>query len=189
MESIAAKIAMLLTLYRIAAAPVVAAMALAGQRDAFYVLLIVSLATDLLDGPLARWCGVASPLGAKLDTIADASTVLAAVLGLWVFERTTLLPDIAWLGLFLASYLAAAAACLLKFGVLPAYHLYLSKSGAILSGAFIVWLYLAGYSRVFFIALACIGTLASCESVLVTWRLERFRTDVGSLLSLVRRGR
>ncbi|MCJ2186445.1 CDP-alcohol phosphatidyltransferase family protein [Novosphingobium beihaiensis] len=178
------KFADLFTIYRIAAAPVAAGVALAGHRDAFFILIILSLASDLVDGPIARWCNQASETGAKLDTIADAATVLAAIAGLWLFEAGPLRSEWPWLGLFLASYGAAAIACLVKFRVLPAYHLYLSKAGALCSGAFIVSLYFLGYSRLFFLALVVLGVAANVESLLVTFRLRRFRPDVGSLLRL-----
>ncbi len=170
------------TIYRIAAAPIIAGLALAGLRDAFFVALIVSLLTDLVDGPLARWLGTASERGARLDTIADGGTTLAALLGIALFERHTLQPELPWLIAFLVSYAGAAAACLIKFRRLPAYHLYLSKLGAILSGVFVVSLYAFDYSRLFLIALLGVGLLANLESVIVTFRLKEFRSDLGSLL-------
>ena len=164
-------------------------MALEGSRDAFFVLIIISIGSDLIDGPIARWLDQVSEIGAKLDTIADACTVLATILGLYLFERATLQPELPWLYLFLASYAAAAIACLAKFGVLPAYHLYLSKTAAFLAGAFIVWLYVVDYSRQFFLAVMGLGLLANFESLLTTLRLKRFRTDIGSLFFLSARQR
>ena len=156
-------------------------MALAGNRDAFFVLIIISLASDLVDGPIARWLGQDSEIGAKLDTVADACTTLAGILGLYVFEGDTLRPELPWLYLFLASYGAAAAACLAKFGRLPAYHLYLSKTAAFFAGVFFVWLYMVDYSRPFFIAVIILGVLANFQSLLATLRLRRFRSDIGGL--------
>jgi len=182
-------IANLLTVYRLAAAPVAAWTALLGHRDAFFVLIIISLASDLVDGPIARWLGQDSEIGAKLDTIADACTLLAGILGLYVFEGNALRPELPWLYLFLASYGAAAIACLVKFGGLPAYHLYLSKTAAFCAGAFFVWLYAAGYSRQFFLVVVSLGVLANFESLLVTLRLKRFRSDIGSLFFLSARDR
>ena len=174
-------LANLLSVYRLAAAPVAAWMALAGNRDAFFILIFISLASDLVDGPIARWLGQDSEVGAKLDTIADALTLLAGLFGLYVLQRGALRPELPWLYLFLASYGAAAVACLARFNALPAYHLYLSKTAAFCAGAFFVWLYVADFSRTFFLAVVGLGTLANCESLLVTLRLKRFRTDVGSL--------
>jgi phosphatidylserine synthase len=174
----------LLSLYRLAAAPVAAWMALEGRRDAFFVLVLVSLASDLVDGPIARLSGQESKIGAKLDTIADACTLLAGILGLHLFEGQNMEPDLAWLGLFLASYAVAAITSLVKFGTLPAYHLYLSKAAAFCAGAFFVWLYLNDFSRPFFLAVVGLGVLANLESLLVTLFLKRFRSDVGSLFAL-----
>jgi CDP-diacylglycerol--glycerol-3-phosphate 3-phosphatidyltransferase len=171
----------LLSVYRLAAAPLAAWLALAGNRDAFFILIIISLASDLVDGPIARWLGQDSEVGAKLDTIADALTLLAGLFGLYVLQRGALRPELPWLYLFVASYGAAAIACLVKFGALPAYHLYLSKTAAFCAGAFFVWLYVADFSRTFFLAVANLGVLANFESLLVTLRLKRFRADIGSL--------
>ena len=182
--SVIPKVADLLTVYRLAAAPVAAWMALQGNRDAFFVLIIISIVSDLVDGPIARWLGQDLEFGAKLDFIADASTVLAAILGLYVFERDVLRPELPWICLFLASYVAAAITCLAKFGGLPAYHLYLSKTAALCAGPFLVWLYVVDYSRLFFLAVMSLGTLANFESLLATLRLKRFRSDIGSLFFL-----
>lgn len=183
-DRLIANIANILTIYRIAAAPVAAWMAFAGHRDAFFLIIIVSLATDLIDGPIARWLGQASALGARLDTIADANTVLAGLVGLYLLEGDSLRPELPWLVAFLISYAIAAGACLAKFRRVPAYHLYLSKAAAAFSAGFFVWFYLVDYSRPFFIGVLMLGVLANCESVLATLRLQRFRADIRSLLFL-----
>lgn len=159
-------------------------MALSGHRDAFFILIIVSFVTDLVDGPIARWSGSESEFGARLDTMADASTILVSIFGLYLFEKDTLRPELPWFCLFLASYGVAAIACLTKFGRLPSYHLYLSKTAAFCAGAFFVWLYAVGYSHQFLLAAVSLGVLANFESLLVTLRLDRFVSDIGSLFLL-----
>jgi len=176
------KIADLLTVYRLATAPVAAWMALTGNRHAFFILIIISMVTDLIDGPIARWLKQDSEFGARLDTLADGSTVLAGLLGLYIFELETFRPELAWIWLFLACYALAAFSCLAKFGRLPSYHLYLSKTAAAAAGAFVAWLYLVGYSRAFFIAVISLGIMANIESVFATLRLKSFRSDIGSLI-------
>ena len=174
----------LLSLYRLAAAPVALWMAIEGWRDAFFILVIISLVSDLVDGPIARFFGQGSRIGARLDTIADACTLLAGLLGLYVLEGHDLEPELAWLCLFLASYAAAAITSLVKFGTLPAYHLYLSKAAALCAGVFFVWLYVKGFSRPFFLVAVALGVMANVESLLVTLFLRRFRADISSLFSL-----
>ena len=173
----------ILTYYRIAAAPVIAGLAIAGARDAFFILLIISLVTDAIDGPISRYTGTTSRRGARLDTIADGMTTVVGLLGLYLFERSAIAPEKVWLQVFLASYVAAGIVCFAKFRVLPAYHLYLSKLGAVLAGLFVVWLYLFDYSREFLIAVVAVGVLANVESILATLRLKTFRADIGTALA------
>ena len=179
----------LLSIYRLVAAPVAAWTALEGYRDAFFIVIIISLFTDLVDGPLARFWGQESASGAKFDTIADACTTLAGLLGLYIFEGQNMRAELPWFYLFLASYAAAALASLAKFGGLPAYHLYLSKSAAVLAALFFIWLFLVGYSRQFFLVVVGVGILANAESLLLTLRLRRFRTDIRSVFDAAARER
>ncbi len=179
----------ILSLYRLAAAPVALWMAFSGHREAFFVLIIVSLISDLIDGPIARWTGQVSRFGAKVDTLADACTLLAGLSGLVILEPRIFQADLAWVIAFLASYAAAACASLLKFGRLPAYHLYTSKSAAFCAGVFFVVLYLYGFSRTFLLGVVCLGVLANTESFLVTLQLARPRTDIRSLFDLLGRNR
>ncbi len=176
----------LMTLYRLAAAPAAAGLALAGYRDAFFAVIVISLLSDLLDGPIARWLKQESSDGAWLDTIADGGTVLAGLLGVYLFEGDSIRPDMAWLLAFLASYAGAAGLSLIKFGGLPAFHLYTSKLAAVGSGVFFVWLFVLGYSQAVFIAAICLGIVANAESMLVSLLIRSLRTDIHSVFRLVR---
>lgn len=71
-----------LTALRLAAAPLLAAAIVWGASAAALLLFAVAVATDLLDGRVARRLGEASPLGGFLDHASDAafvSTGLAAL--------------------------------------------------------------------------------------------------------------
>ena len=177
-----------LTFYRLASAPMAVGMILGGYRDAFFILIVISLVTDLVDGPLARWLGQSTRFGAKLDTIADACTLLTGIFGIYVFEGPSLNSDLGWLYLFLASYAAATITSLVKFRGLPAYHLYLSKAAAFCAALFFLWLYVVGYSRPFFLGVVALGIMANIESLFLTLRLRRFRSDITSIFSAAARG-
>ncbi len=82
-----------LSSYRLCAAPFIAGLVYLQNRDAFAVLLVISLLTDMLDGLIARFSNQASRLGARLDSLADMATFIVAAIGLWVFERDTLRPE------------------------------------------------------------------------------------------------
>jgi phosphatidylglycerophosphate synthase len=68
-----------LTALRLAAAPALACALLAGAYAAAGALFGLAVATDLLDGRIARRFGEASPLGGLLDHSADALFVVAGL--------------------------------------------------------------------------------------------------------------
>lgn len=67
---------------RLLTVPVFAWLIIAGNDVAALVLLIVFGATDWIDGFLARRLKQRSPLGAKLDPVADRLYILAALIAL-----------------------------------------------------------------------------------------------------------
>jgi CDP-diacylglycerol--glycerol-3-phosphate 3-phosphatidyltransferase len=76
-----------LSLSRVVAAPIIAALILAVPGDAYLVAAVLFWAasvTDLLDGKLARYSQRVSPLGVFLDTTADKVLVSLVLLALAV---------------------------------------------------------------------------------------------------------
>lgn len=65
-----------LTLFRIGAIPVIALLMAAGWHGLAFLLFLLAIATDFMDGMAARWLKQTSKLGVMLDPIADK--VLAA---------------------------------------------------------------------------------------------------------------
>ena len=68
-----------LTALRLVAAPALAAAVLAGAPGLALFLFSLAVATDLLDGRVARRFGEASPLGGLLDHATDATFVTAGL--------------------------------------------------------------------------------------------------------------
>lgn len=69
---------------RLLTVPLFAWLIIAGQDVAAVILLVVFGATDWIDGFLARRLKQRSPLGAKLDPVADRLYILAALVALLV---------------------------------------------------------------------------------------------------------
>ncbi|MBV1930916.1 MAG: CDP-alcohol phosphatidyltransferase family protein [Porticoccaceae bacterium] len=116
---------------RILLAPVLLVLADQQLEIWFLSLLAVSLATDAVDGYLARKLNQTSELGARLDSWGDALTYGTMVLGLlWLW------PDIfareAWfLYVGMGCYLVPTALGLLKFRELPSFHTWSAKISAV----------------------------------------------------------
>jgi phosphatidylglycerophosphate synthase len=91
-------------------------LALNGQRELFFITLIMMQVTDFLDGYLARKLNAQSELGAKLDILGDGCSYITGGVGLLIF-----LPDslnsvsLLMITLFTLSYLLRFVAS--KFAV------------------------------------------------------------------------
>ncbi len=85
----------LLTLTRLVSAPVMALAVAHGASTLALVLFVAAVASDLLDGRVARRFGEASPLGGFLDHASDALFVASGLAGLaWLALVPALLPPL-----------------------------------------------------------------------------------------------
>lgn len=172
----------LLSLYRLAMAPVIIALALTEERTLFIAFLCVSFATDVLDGFIARAWNLCTPLGARLDSVADELTYVAALVGVFQFEYQTLQPHIAMLYIFIAFLILTALIPLIKFKRPPAFHLYSSKANAFLQGVFIVTLFLFGFNIYLYYFVIGFGILACLEAIGVSLIVDKPISNARSLL-------
>jgi CDP-diacylglycerol--glycerol-3-phosphate 3-phosphatidyltransferase len=170
-----------LSVYRLLAAPAVAAAALTGHRSLFVVLALVSLGTDAIDGIIARWRREETPLGARLDALADSLTLVAGLIGVWVFERAPFIENPVWLVLFLGALALATATTLLRFGRLPAFHLYSFKAADVGMTAFFTTLFLYGFVPWAYALTLGFAALAALEIFAVALVIPEFRTDLKGL--------
>lgn len=97
----------ILSFARLAAIPVFTWLIIAGQDLPALIILVVSAATDWLDGYLARKLKQTSKLGAMLDPVTDRLYILATILALlfrdilpWWFVLVLLFRDLLLLALY-----------------------------------------------------------------------------------------
>lgn len=180
-----------LSVLRLLLTPVLLWLASHDQPDAFLAVLVFALATDALDGYLARRFNQTSALGAKLDSWGDLSiyaTMVVALLWLWpdIFAREK------WfLGFAIVSHLVPTATSLVKFRELPRYHTWAAKVAAVLMAPGYFLLVLFDISLLFRLVVV-FHIWVALEEVIITFTLRRTRTDVPTLFharELVRRQR
>ena len=174
----------LLSLFRLLASPVLIALAGSGARGAFAVLLTCALLSDALDGWIARRWNLSSELGAKLDSLADNATYVAAFTGIFAFEAEALAPYWPELAALIACLALSTAAPILKFGRPGSYHLYLFKFAAVVQAVAILWLFYFGLSIALLYAAVGIGILACLEDIAATLLLKSPRSNLGSVFLL-----
>lgn len=179
----------ILSIYRLCAAPVAIWAAVAGHRDLFAILVVVSLATDLVDGIIARAFNQSSRLGPVLDSRADDATMLAILTGVFAFEWGNIQADLPWVLAGLAAYAGSILVPLARFRKLAAFHLYLSKAVAFLVAIVVIWIFAIGYSHLAVRGLASAVVLAKLEVILVALLLPDIATDQKSVFHVLARRR
>jgi cardiolipin synthase len=170
----------LLTLSRLVTVPLIVLSAWSQQPTWFAGLVAYALASDAVDGPIARRLGQATPLGARLDSIADAALYLTAPVAALVLypvlrerERVTVI-------VVIAAYLLPIAVGFSKYRRLTAYHTIAARAAGVLLGVAFVVLVVARLTWPLRVA-AVLLVLSAIEEITLTLVLPAWRANVPSL--------
>lgn len=170
----------LLSTARIALAPILLLLAWFGAGRLFLAGLCLSLATDIVDGKLARRLGQTSELGAKLDSWGDVATYLCVPLcAAWLRPEFV---RVEWMffAAVVASYTIPVAIGFLKYRRLTSYHTKAATFGAYLVGGATVVIFAGGPAWPFRLATAAI-VYAELEEIAITCVLSSWRANVPTL--------
>jgi len=121
----------LLSAARILLMPTALIAALAGSKPWFVVLLSVALATDVIDGFLARWLHAESEFGRKLDSAADYLALLGGLAGIALLWPDIMHHELPWVAAGLTIFFSVLVHGLLRFGRAPCYHTWAVKVAAV----------------------------------------------------------
>jgi len=177
----ASRIPNLLSIFRLAAAPLLLPAAAAG-RTPFLILLILLLTTDGLDGYLARRLGALTPRGALLDSIADHVMSIAAFAGVWVLWPQPIKQEARYVVLIAAAYILPVVYSLARYSRLFAYHTLLSRFAGALAAAAILP-FLAGWTSLPFRLAAVVEVLVALEYLTISFLLPDHRGTVRSVFA------
>ena len=129
-----------------------------GPRELFVLLVLAMVATDMVDGPVARKLGVASRAGANFDSVADFA--FYASLPVWAYQYE---PDVlrALLPVFVlvaGLYVAALVAASMKKGEIGFHNRWTRLSGTF---GVVFALYLVGWGWNVILATLLAGSVAA----------------------------
>ena len=178
----------LLSCLRLVLAPVLLVLAWTQQPRAFLICLCVSLASDLLDGFLARRLHQRSELGAKLDSWGDLATYTVLGIGAWWLWPDVIRAEAPFVGVLLASYTLPSLLALAKFKRLTSYHTWGAKVSAVLMGPAVLLLFAWQAAWLFRVATVVLA-IAEIEEVAITLVLREWHADVPSLFDALQLGR
>ena len=176
-----------ITLYRIVTVPLLLFFLFNNNLAAYKWLLLASFFTDAIDGYLARRYRATSVLGAKLDSIGDDLTVLAAAIGLFRLHFTFLLEyKLIFIVLF-ALFAIQVAASFYRYGKISTFHTYLAKIAAVVTAIFLLSVFFVGHVYLpLFYAAAAITGIELVEEIILVAKLKSYRTDVKGLYWVMR---
>lgn len=176
-----------ITFYRLISALALIVLICLGQMGIFKWLLALSFFTDAVDGYLARKLKVTSVFGARLDSVADDLTIVAAIVGVVVFKtvfvREQAITFIVLFVLFLVQNLLAFT----RYGKMSSFHTYLAKLSAVLQGVFFILLFFLSQPAYGLFYTAALLTAADLvEEIILIVILPQWRANVKGLYWLLK---
>lgn len=176
----------ILSLYRLFVFPVIALMIVLKLEMAFAILLVISFNTDAWDGWIARRFNQKTPIGARLDSLADIGMYSTALAGIIVFKMDEIGAD-AWLFfVFVVCYVIVIVSPLIKFGKIQSFHLYSIKFAGYLQALFFILLFFWSYQAIFFYFMVNISLIAFIENLVIQLLIPQMRSDLKGLFWVLR---
>jgi CDP-diacylglycerol--glycerol-3-phosphate 3-phosphatidyltransferase len=154
------------------------------EENIFSVLFVINIITDLLDGWAARRFDATTPLGAKLDSIADIGSYILAVIAIIQFHWESFRPFQLWVYVFLFLYIFAIIFCLIKFKTMPSLHLYSFKFVGFAQGLFLGILFCFQFVPWLFVTAMICGIIANIEEIACLIKLSKMKSNVNSFFSI-----
>ncbi len=170
-----------LSFYRIIISPVIFYFAITGEQDLFAVFLTINLITDVVDGYIARKFKMESEFGARLDSFADNFTYLLAFIGIYLFKLEDILPHITSFIIFAGIMISTLIVSLIKFGRFPSFHLYSTKIGGYIQGAFFIVLFVYDFITPFYYFMIGWSILAALEHITIQLIIPELKSNAKGL--------
>lgn len=171
----------LLSFYRIFTFPLVLYFALSQNELIYFILILIDLISDILDGFIARRFKLQTEFGARLDTFADIGMYILAFLGVVIFKASELDPYIFSLLVFFMVFAIPKIIGWIKFRRFPSLHLFSSKIGGYLQGFFFLHLFIFGFSPGFYYVMIIFGILSFIEQIIIVLIVRDMRSNMKGL--------
>ncbi|MGH7945578.1 MAG: CDP-alcohol phosphatidyltransferase family protein [Opitutaceae bacterium] len=170
---------------RIALMPAVLLVAMAGSRRWFLILVAASLATDALDGFLARRLNAFSDFGRKLDSAADYLTMMTGLAGIALLWPDIVRRELPWIVAGLSAFFGVIVFGFVRLGHPPCYHTWAAKAGVAGCALSMIPL-LTGWSAVPFHCMVTLQILAAVEEVIISLLIPRHAGEMATVWHALR---
>jgi cardiolipin synthase len=171
----------IITYSRLLVFPLILYFAVSGKETLFTIFLVYNLVSDAVDGFIARKFKMITELGARIDSFADNFTYLLVFTGIWFFKLEEFLPHKVSFLIFMCSLFSTVIFSLIRFGRFPSFHLYTTKIGGYVQGAFFICLFTVGFITPFYYLVICWGIVGAVEHIAIQLVLPEMRSNVKGL--------
>lgn len=175
----------LLSAFRVVCAPVLLVLAWHGATGIFLALFALGLASDVLDGALARRLGQESELGARLDQWGDFALWVSLPVGAWWLWPETIAREAPYVILAVVCLLLPTAIAWAKYREVPGYHTWSAKLSSVLMGISVPLLLVFDLAWPFRVA-ALFQLVCAIDELGITYLFAECRHDVPSVLHAAR---
>jgi CDP-diacylglycerol--glycerol-3-phosphate 3-phosphatidyltransferase len=170
-----------LSLYRLFVFPLIIGTVFTESEGLFIVLITISLLTDFLDGMIARLFHMETEIGARLDSVADIGTFIAAFLGIIIFKWDIIQEHFWILVVFFSLNIFADVFSLIKFHGLASLHIYSFKITGYIQGSFFIVFFLWKFIESYYYLAMIWGILACIEEIIILAYLKERKSNVKGL--------
>jgi CDP-diacylglycerol--glycerol-3-phosphate 3-phosphatidyltransferase len=174
-----------LSAFRIVCVPVLLLLAWHGALALFLIGFALGLASDVLDGLLARRLGQVTDFGARLDQWGDFALWVSLPLAAWWLWPETITREAAYVVLALACMLMPTAIAYLKYRAVPGYHTWSVKLGSVAMGVSATLLLLFDVAWPFRVA-ALFQVVCAIDELGITWLFAECHHDVPTVFHALR---
>jgi phosphatidylglycerophosphate synthase len=170
---------------RIALMPAVLVAAIAGSQRWFLILAGASLATDVLDGFLARRLNAFSDFGRKLDSAADYLTMITGLAGIAILWPEIVQRELPWIVAGLTAFCGLVVFGFVRMGHPPCYHTWAAKAG-LAGGALSMIPLLTGWSAVPFHLAVILQIYSAVEEVIISLVIPKYVGEMATVWHALR---
>jgi CDP-diacylglycerol--glycerol-3-phosphate 3-phosphatidyltransferase len=171
--------------FRVVCVPVLLVLAWKGATGIFLALFAIGLASDVLDGALARRLGQESDFGARLDQWADFALWLVFPVGAWWLWPEIVLREAPYISLAIVCMIVPTALAYAKYRAVPGYHTWSVKLGAVLMAISVPLLLIFDVAWPFRVA-ALFQLVCAVDELGITYLFADCRHDIPSVFHAAR---
>ena len=175
----------IVSMVRMLMSPVLLMLAYTGNELYYFLVLLFTLFTDVLDGFLARQLNMITELGSHLDSWGDFIIYSTLALGAWWLWPEFIKTEIISVSAIVLSFTLPVLIGLIKFHSLTSYHTWSVKIA--------VFVTIVSYFAVFWLDIhwpiylaAFVSVVAAVEEILITLIMKHEHADVRSVWHAVK---